>query len=453
MKDLPNKENYFEYFNSCTPELARIAYTKLHDEMLVEDAIQCACIKGYMNIESLENPKLFKSWIIKILVNECYDLIRKDASESAKIAKVSEKLNNEVVNEYDNIDKKIYIEQLLSTLSEDERKLIYLRFKNDYTVAQIAKILNENPNTVKSKIRRIMENINRIAIIIVAIIVLTATVVGAIELVKHFYNLFTTSTNAINTLVENNLVQNPDMSFVYSNNIGIKVDSFIFDGKSLDISYVYDCVDADEIEEICLKDHQIVDEKENIIKSFDDIELSYAVRSYSNKVVQDNNYFIHSILYTTDNEYPDFKKLNIEVKTVYVKYKTGIEEEIVGKWKFNVDKTSEIMSEVDKYEIFYDSPYIDSVNVKAYPTYLEIYIVLEINMKLEKLIALEDFELKDDNAKEYSLLDLKIKEIVNKNLYCLKYKYDISNLNNENLNCAGYLDKDKYIEINLKSRF
>lgn len=45
------------------------------------DALQESFISAYLNISSLKNNKRFKSWITKILINECNKLYKSKAHD------------------------------------------------------------------------------------------------------------------------------------------------------------------------------------------------------------------------------------------------------------------------------------------------------------------------------------------------------------------------------------
>ena len=52
------------------------------------DAIQETLIKAYKKITTLNNNEYFTTWIVRILINQCYDIIRKND----KIISMNEKL-------------------------------------------------------------------------------------------------------------------------------------------------------------------------------------------------------------------------------------------------------------------------------------------------------------------------------------------------------------------------
>ena len=61
------------------------------------DAIQETLVSAYKNLKSLREPQYFSSWIIKILINKCYDILRKNK----KIKYLNEKMQIEEDAYYD----------------------------------------------------------------------------------------------------------------------------------------------------------------------------------------------------------------------------------------------------------------------------------------------------------------------------------------------------------------
>ena len=66
-----NDEAYTKLTQSIQNELYRVAQARLDNIDDINDAIQETMIIAYKSLKSLENTKYFKTWIIKILINEC----------------------------------------------------------------------------------------------------------------------------------------------------------------------------------------------------------------------------------------------------------------------------------------------------------------------------------------------------------------------------------------------
>ena len=59
-------------------DLYKIAKTRIANETDIEDAIQETMIETYKSIKKLNDPNKFKKWVIKILINKCNRIYRKN---------------------------------------------------------------------------------------------------------------------------------------------------------------------------------------------------------------------------------------------------------------------------------------------------------------------------------------------------------------------------------------
>ena len=55
----------------------RVAKTLLCQDEDCMDAMQEAIVKAFAGIENLRHDRMAKTWLIRILINECYTLLRK----------------------------------------------------------------------------------------------------------------------------------------------------------------------------------------------------------------------------------------------------------------------------------------------------------------------------------------------------------------------------------------
>ena len=58
-------------------DLYKIAKSRITNETDIEDAIQETMIETYKSIKKLNEPRKFKKWIIKILINKCNRIYRR----------------------------------------------------------------------------------------------------------------------------------------------------------------------------------------------------------------------------------------------------------------------------------------------------------------------------------------------------------------------------------------
>ena len=131
----------------------------------VEDIAQQVFVKAYFSLKKFDQRAAFSTWLYKITVNECWDMLRKkkvrplvyesDLSEDqAKQVMTS----GEKVNPGPDISEKIevreHVDRLLEGLDERDRLMLILKEVEGYSIEEIAKVLNLNGNTVKVRLFR-----------------------------------------------------------------------------------------------------------------------------------------------------------------------------------------------------------------------------------------------------------------------------------------------------------
>ena len=69
--------DYMEKVQAMERKLYRISHAILWCDADCADAVQEAVFKGWMKRASLREEKYFETWLIRILINECRNLIRR----------------------------------------------------------------------------------------------------------------------------------------------------------------------------------------------------------------------------------------------------------------------------------------------------------------------------------------------------------------------------------------
>lgn len=162
MKDLLNRslngdsDSYTELIKLIQVELYKIAFSQLDNEDDINDALQETLINSYDKLHTLKNHDYFKTWIIRILINECNNIHRKRKRQLGLFRKVSDSMDSIPYSEVDiqNTENNIDFDLLIKHLNYDERLVVTLYYKNKYTSTEISNILNVSVNTVKSRLLR-----------------------------------------------------------------------------------------------------------------------------------------------------------------------------------------------------------------------------------------------------------------------------------------------------------
>ena len=147
--------DFSRLIDECKKNLYRIAFAHLKNEQNSLDAVSETIYKAYMNISELKIKQFFNTWVIKILINSCNDII---------------KTNNKVVyiDEYNRVDRNknddlgtefkiannIDLYNAIDKLNEKFKSIVILKYLEDMTTTQISEVLDLPEGTVKVYLRR-----------------------------------------------------------------------------------------------------------------------------------------------------------------------------------------------------------------------------------------------------------------------------------------------------------
>lgn len=149
-----DKNNFAEEVQKSEATLYHVSKSILQNDKDCEDAVQEAILKAYKKLGSLKKEEFFKTWLVRILINECYKIRR----FHKKVVSYEECINPE-----DAIDTENYSELYLSImkLDEDLRPLVILYYIEGFSVAETAGILKMREGTVKSRLSRARINLKK----------------------------------------------------------------------------------------------------------------------------------------------------------------------------------------------------------------------------------------------------------------------------------------------------
>lgn len=126
--------------------LFNVAISILGNEEDTGDAIGETIIKAYESIKNLREPKFFKTWITRILINES----KKILISRGKVISIEE-YKQDYISTYSDKDD-IDLKNALIKLSKEHYDVIMLFYYNDLKINEIAEILNVPEGTVKSRL-------------------------------------------------------------------------------------------------------------------------------------------------------------------------------------------------------------------------------------------------------------------------------------------------------------
>lgn len=152
MKKQTMEDRISDYLMEHYEKLYRLAFTYVKNREDAMDVVQESVYKAIRSYSQIQTVDQISPWVYQIVVHTALDLLRKQKKEVIGVDEMPEEGRKD---QYENID----LMKSLDILSEEERIIISLRYFEQCKIKEIAKILEESENTVKSKLYRALKKL------------------------------------------------------------------------------------------------------------------------------------------------------------------------------------------------------------------------------------------------------------------------------------------------------
>ena len=142
-----DKTQFSESVLEIEQTLYRVAKTMLGSEADCADAVQQAILKAWENLYTLRQPQYFKTWLTRILINECTAILRQRKRRSSYEQEMDESVSAPLEQDHSDLN------EALSSLDEKYRLPVILYYLECFKTREIAKMLNVPEGTVKSRLK------------------------------------------------------------------------------------------------------------------------------------------------------------------------------------------------------------------------------------------------------------------------------------------------------------
>ena len=154
LKNLERVEKELKkYIVDNKESLYRFAYSYVKNQDDALDIVHDSICKSLTKIDTLKDIANIKPWIYKIISNCAIDYIRKNKKYV---------INNDLdlddsisYDTYENID----LQKALDELPEKYKTIVILRYFEDMKISEIAQVLDENTNTIKTRLYKALDKL------------------------------------------------------------------------------------------------------------------------------------------------------------------------------------------------------------------------------------------------------------------------------------------------------
>lgn len=159
---IANDQNaFYELYQRSYDAVYRTVKSMVRDDDDAMDIVQDAFVKGFDSLSTLENPDNFIPWMRRIATNKAKDWFKKKRDIS--FSQMADEEGNEPDFEDESLEQSPeavidrretahLIDQILRTLSDEQRIAIGMYYYQNMSVSEIAEELGISENTVKSRL-------------------------------------------------------------------------------------------------------------------------------------------------------------------------------------------------------------------------------------------------------------------------------------------------------------
>ena len=149
---LGDTDAFLELMEKNSLSMYKVARGILGNDDDAADAIQDTILSCFEKIYTLQKPKYFKTWMIRILINECNQILRhyKKVQMPGEIPEAPRQ--DQSLAEFE-------FKEMLNLVDEKYRIILILYYVEEYKISEIADILEMNENTVKTRMARAREEL------------------------------------------------------------------------------------------------------------------------------------------------------------------------------------------------------------------------------------------------------------------------------------------------------
>jgi len=141
-------EQYNQYY--------RLAYSYVHNEADACDIVQNGAYKALRSSHTLQKPEYARTWVYRIMLNEVFTYLKQPQMESYEyMQEIQGNVEEGTEDSYTDID----LQNALDMLPAKDKAIVTMKYFEDKKLEEIADILNENVNTIKSKLYRSMKKL------------------------------------------------------------------------------------------------------------------------------------------------------------------------------------------------------------------------------------------------------------------------------------------------------
>jgi len=153
-----NLENFRKLVQMTSPFAFSVAFRMLGDEELAKDIVQETMVTIWQKLNKIKSAEAYKTWIYRIVINKCYDQMRKKKANPEFSADentwrlISDRISVEPSTELENRETAMIIKVLTNKLSPKQKAVFVLSDLEQMSHDEISEITGISKTGIKANL-------------------------------------------------------------------------------------------------------------------------------------------------------------------------------------------------------------------------------------------------------------------------------------------------------------
>lgn len=148
------KEELGQLILASEDTMYRVAKTLLYRDADCADAIQESIVKAFSKRDTLKKEAYAKTWLIRILINECYGILRREK----RVVSLEDYRQEEKAEERQDYSE---LYESICRLTEEARLSVTLYYIEGYSIREIAAMMDTTESAVKNRLARARQRLRK----------------------------------------------------------------------------------------------------------------------------------------------------------------------------------------------------------------------------------------------------------------------------------------------------
>jgi RNA polymerase sigma-70 factor (ECF subfamily) len=160
-----NLQNFRKLIGISSPFAFSVAFRMLGDEEVAKDIVQETMITIWSKLKKIKSAESYKTWLYRIVVNKCYDQMRKRKAQKEIRADdktwafISNHTSEEAPSALENRETAMIIGLLTEKLSPKQKSVFILSDLEEMTPEEISEITGMSRRNIKANLHYARKNI------------------------------------------------------------------------------------------------------------------------------------------------------------------------------------------------------------------------------------------------------------------------------------------------------